>query len=86
MTYVIRYRPGLVKDVSRLPGNVLKRIDKTITELAAQPRPHGCLKLAAREGEYRVRVGDYRIVYVIDDPRREVEIRFIAHRREVYRE
>ena len=52
--------------------------------LAETPRPRGCKKLQGGEKEYRIRVGDYRIVYMIDDRAKAVDITRIAHRREVY--
>lgn len=51
----------------RLPSNLLKRIDKAILGLADDPRPPGCTKLAGYENLYRVRVGDWRISYSIED-------------------
>jgi len=56
-----------------------------LAKLADDPRPRLHRKLTACKGEYRVRVGDYRIVYTIDDPRRIVEIGIIADRKDVYR-
>jgi mRNA interferase RelE/StbE len=85
MSYSIRYGPGVERDLSRLPRSLLRRIDKAIIVLADVPRPHNCVKLAGHATLYRVRVGDWRIVYGIDDTRATVEIQIIAHRREVYR-
>jgi mRNA interferase RelE/StbE len=65
-------------------GSTRERIKTAIDGLAAEPRPAGVTKLAGLE-DYRVRVGDYRVVYAIDDARRMVLIARIAHRREVYR-
>lgn len=61
-----------------------ERIGAAIDALAAHPRPHGALRLAGRD-DFRVRVGDYRIVYAVDDAERVVLVARIAHRREVYR-
>jgi mRNA interferase RelE/StbE len=55
-----------------------------IDGLAANPRPVGCAKLAGRD-DYRIRVGDHRVVYAVDDAERLVMVARIAHRREVYR-
>jgi mRNA interferase RelE/StbE len=55
-----------------------------IDALALEPRPHGAVRLAGRD-DYRVRVGDYRVVYAVDDDERLVTVGRIAHRREVYR-
>jgi mRNA interferase RelE/StbE len=73
-----------VRDFRRLHGRVRDRVQKAIDDLAIEPRPPGAAKLAGRE-DYRVRVGDYRIVYAVDDEQRLVLVARIAHRREVYR-
>ena len=62
---------------------VYDRIIKQLISLSDNPRPHGVKKLHGREG-YRIRVGDYRILYVIDDNEKKVEIVSAAHRKEVY--
>ena len=61
------------------------RIVDAIQTLATDPRPRACKKLAGREAAYRLRVGDYRIVYTVNDREIIVEIIKIGHRREVYR-
>jgi len=61
-----------------------ERIGKAIDALAADPRPPGAVKLAGRD-DFLVRVGDYRVVYAVDDTERLVLVARIAHRREVYR-
>ncbi len=61
------------------------RIVAKITALASNPRPHGSEKLAGYEDRYRIRQGNYRVVYLIDDAGSEVTIYKIGHRREVYR-
>ena len=66
---------------SRTPNT--KHIIAAIRSLADNPRPSGCKKLVNRP-ERRLRVGDYRILYLVDDVRRTVSISAIAHRREVY--
>lgn len=61
-----------------------ERVAAAIDALGAEPHPHGAVRLAGRD-DYRIRVGDYRIVYAIDDEARLVLVARIAHRREVYR-
>ena len=73
-----------MKDYRRLHGSVADRIAAAIDGLAINPRPTGTAKLAGR-GDFRIRVGDYRIVYAVDDAERIVIIARIAHRRDVYR-
>jgi mRNA interferase RelE/StbE len=60
------------------------RIDQKILALANNPRPSGCKKLRGYKDHWRVRVGDWRLVYIIDDGARRVTITRVAHRREVY--
>jgi mRNA interferase RelE/StbE len=68
-----------------LPAAVVKKLSPAIDGLANNPRPKGCKKLQSqKENIWRIRVGDYRIVYLIEDVIKIVEIRRIAHRREVY--
>jgi len=86
MSYAIFYGPGVSKDMSRLPREVLRRVDKAIVMLGQTPRPSGCKKLSGQSSLYRVRVGDWRIVYEIDDARQRIAIRIVANRREVYRD
>jgi mRNA interferase RelE/StbE len=73
------------REFKRLPPEVVRKVDAAILELAQTPRPHGCTKLEGSESEYRVRVGDYRILYVIDGKAKLVTIAHVRHRREAYR-
>ena len=61
-----------------------ERIGAAIDALATEPRPHGAVKLAGRD-DFRIRVGDYRIVYSVEEAEQIVLVARIAHRREVYR-
>jgi mRNA interferase RelE/StbE len=70
--------------MEKLPTEVYDRVDGAILALANDPRPPGCTRLRGRD-DWRIRVGDYRIVCGIDDDRRVVEILAVAHRRDVYR-
>ena len=74
----------MARAYNRLHGPLRERIGSAIEALAADPRPPGAATLAGRD-DYRVRVGDYRIVYAVDDAARAVIVAQIAHRREVYR-
>ncbi len=62
-----------------------RRIVRRISSLADDPRPRGCEKLSSTLNRYRIRQGDFRIVYAIDDVRTTVTVVRIGHRREVYR-
>jgi len=72
------------RQIRRLPAQTQERVNKTIARLAENPRPPGVKKLTAREG-YRVRVGDYRILYQIDDDAKLVIIYRVMARGDVYR-
>jgi mRNA interferase RelE/StbE len=82
--YTIRVRASAERELRSLPKKDNRRVTKRLQALASDPRPHGVVKLAGEEG-YRVRQGDYRILYTIDDLSRVVEVTRIRHRREVYR-
>lgn len=84
-SYNLLIKRSAEKELKRLPPIDLRRIIDRIHGLAQQPRPAGCEKLSGDAERYRVRQGDYRIMYRIDDAARLVEIIKIGHRREVYR-
>ena len=73
------------KDLGRLSSGIHDRIIVAIQTLARNPRPPGCRKLSGTKGAWRIRVGDYRVVYEIADEIRIVRINRVRHRREVYR-
>ena len=72
------------KELKKLSGQLIARIVPRLENLASNPRPSGCKKLRGGDEEWRIRVGDYRVVYTIDDARLLVEVTRIRHRREVY--
>ena len=76
---------SVAKDLGPIPKRDVARILNRIEGLADNPRPEGCEKLTDRE-RYRIRQGDYRIVYEVQDDARIVTVVKIAHRREAYRE
>lgn len=84
MSYEVFIRRKAEKAIARLPDDVYGRMNDAINDLAADPRPPGCEKLTGREG-YRIRVGDYRAIYRVDDRERRVEVLRVAHRSSVYR-
>ncbi|MDQ3363109.1 MAG: type II toxin-antitoxin system RelE/ParE family toxin [Actinomycetota bacterium] len=61
------------------------RVDAAILALEEDPRPPGVEKMSGRVGEWRIRIGNHRVVYTVDDEAEIVEILVVAHRREVYR-
>jgi mRNA interferase RelE/StbE len=84
--YAVNLARSARKDLDRLPGQLFERILVTLSALGEDPRPHGCENLHAPDDGFRVRVGDYRILYDIDDARQEVVVLRVKHRREAYRE
>ena len=76
---------GAEKDLSRLSPEVFKRLVKAIRDLGDSPRSQGSKKLAGTPPGWRVRVGDYRIIYEIDDRAKRIRVLKVRHRREVYR-
>jgi mRNA interferase RelE/StbE len=82
--YRVLLRKSAAGELSRIPKKDLLRILERIRLLEEEARPQGREKLSAQE-RYRVRRGDYRIVYSIDDEKRTIEIFKIGHRSEIYR-
>ena len=83
--YAVRLSTAAVRDMRALPLAVEGRIEAKISALAEDPRPPGCRKMEGSANRYRVRVGDYRIVYAIEDKVLLVLVIRVGHRREVYR-
>ena len=84
MAYTVRLKPRAERDLDRLPIAIARRIWQRLLALEDEPRPPGISKLEGSDA-YRIRLGDYRAVFLIDDRLRVVEIVRVAHRREVYR-
>jgi mRNA interferase RelE/StbE len=85
MTYRVTITATAVKERKRLDATSRKRVDAALRSLVENPRPHGAKKLAGSKYDWRVRVGDYRILYEVDDNGRLITVWRIAHRKEVYR-
>jgi mRNA interferase RelE/StbE len=74
------------KDLDNLQSAVYQRILAALQDLADNPRPRGCVKLVTGVGEYRLRVGDYRVLYDVDDRDHTVTVLRVKHRSKVYRQ
>lgn len=86
MAYEIQFSHRAAKEFASLHADVQERLVPKIDSLGIDPRPRGCTKLeGSLKNAYRVRVGDYRLVYTIDDENSVLEIVRIGHRRDVYR-
>jgi mRNA interferase RelE/StbE len=84
--YKVLLKPSAVKDVDDIDRRVDRdRISKRIQALAENPRPYGAEKLEGFEAMYRIRQGDYRVVYEIDDAEKIVFVIKVRHRKDVYR-
>lgn len=84
MTYRVELESKARKAYLHLPKDVQSRLADALDDLERNPRPPGAKKLTGLEG-YRVRAGDYRVLYAIDDRERVVRVYLIGHRRDVYR-
>ncbi len=84
-SYSVEVKPRARKELESLPDNILAPVLRKLDSLRKAPRPAGCKKLKGYKDLWRVRVGDWRVVYIIDDSAKLVSITRIAHRRQVYR-
>ena len=82
--YSVQVKPSARAELEALPDNVLARLLQKMEALHDSPRPAGCKKLKGYKDQWRIRVGDWRVVYIIDDAAKLISITRIAHRREVY--
>jgi mRNA interferase RelE/StbE len=85
VSYQIEIKPSASKELEKLPRQIIPRIITAINELGKNPYPQGVRKLTGFEHTYRIRVGDYRILYNIYEKRLVIEIIRIRHRKDVYR-
>lgn len=85
MNYAVLLSARARRELASLTQEIVARIDPRIAALAENPRPPGCRKLKSTVGDaWRIRIGDYRVLYRIDDPARRVLVYHIGHRRDVY--
>ena len=85
MTYQIIITKSIQKQLDNLPNNIQERVYDKISQLAEEPRPDGVVKLKGYDNEYRIRIGDYRLVYEIQDEQLIVLLVQCKHRRDVYK-
>jgi mRNA interferase RelE/StbE len=83
-SYRLTFKRSAAKELDDLPAQVLARVVARVDSIAHNPRPVGCEQLSG-EKKYRIRQGDYRVVYSIDDAQSIVTVTKIGHRRDVYR-
>ena len=82
--YAISFARSARKDLEALDAKVVRRVFPKIEALAQQPRPSGCRKLVGAENLWRIRVGDYRVIYSINDQTELVDVVHIRHRSKAY--
>jgi mRNA interferase RelE/StbE len=85
MAYQVTFKASALKSLESIPKQTRRRLFDTAAKLHDEPRPGGAIKLKG-SALWRIRVGDYRILYLIDDDKGKVDVQIIAHRREVYRD
>ena len=83
--YEVYLERSAENDLRRLTPSIFHRILPHIKTLSGNPRPSGCRKITGSSNDWRIRIGDYRIIYEIDDESKTVRIMRVRHRREVYR-
>ena len=84
-SFDLQWRASTKKDLRGIPRDDVARIIATVAPLADEPLPRGSQKLGGSERTYRIRVGDYRIVYELLREAKVVEIQRVRHRKDVYR-
>lgn len=85
MIYRVEVAPAAARQLRKLDQQARRRVQAAVELLAQEPRPGGAKKLVGGQGEWRVRTGDYRIVYEIHDQVLVILVIAIGHRRDVYR-
>jgi len=86
VSYQVFIKPAAQRQLKKLTLNIQKDLIALIESLSEEPRPSGCKKLKQRQNQYRMRLGDYRIIYSIEDVTVIVRVIKVGHRRNVYEE
>jgi mRNA interferase RelE/StbE len=73
------------KSLSKLPSPIVQKIIPVLSSLATDPRPSGCKKLKGFENLWRIRIGNYRVIYSVDDVILLIDVREIGHRKDIYK-
>lgn len=83
--YEVYLEHAAERDLKRLADEIFQRIIAIISELSINPRPFGCRKIRGSRNDWRIRVGDYRIIYEIDEKEKQVRIMRVRYRKAAYR-
>lgn len=82
--YRIVFARSARKELEALPDSTAFRVLSRVEKLAMTPRPSGCRKLVGADNLWRIRIGDYRVIYSIDDTQRVVDVNGVRHRKDAY--
>jgi mRNA interferase RelE/StbE len=82
--YSVKFNRSAEKELDSLEAALVRRIFPKIEALAKEPRPHGCRKLHSEKYMWRIRIGDYRVIYAINDDEHTIEITGVRHRSKAY--
>ncbi len=83
--YVVTFARSARRELEGFPRSVVTRVVTRIESLGISPRPAGCRKLQGTGAFYRIRIGDYRVIYSVDDEKRVVDVVAVRHRSDAYR-
>jgi len=83
--YTVVFARSARRELERLEAGVAGRIISRVEALAEDPRPRGCVKLQGAADLWRIRIGDYRVIYSLNDDARLVDVRVVRHRSDAYR-
>ncbi|MGK7950847.1 MAG: type II toxin-antitoxin system RelE/ParE family toxin [Xenococcaceae cyanobacterium] len=84
--YQIKFKSSAAKEFRKLDSQIKERIREAVDRLTENPRPSGVVKLKGDDRLFRIRIGEYRIVYEIDDSAKLVRVTRVRHRKDVYRD
>ena len=84
-SYKVEWKNSAYKELQKLPRPIITRVVAAVSELSDEPFPHGVKKLVGSEFSYRIRIGDYRVVYEVFESRLIIEIVRVRHRKDVYK-
>jgi mRNA interferase RelE/StbE len=83
--YSVTFARSARKEVEKLHPSIARRVMQRIEALATIPRPSGVIRLQGHKNLWRIRIGDYRVIYSIDDAARNIDVSVVRHRRDAYR-
>ena len=83
-SFQVEWKNSASKELEKLPRQIITRVVAAVDDLSTNPYPHGARKLIGSERAYRIRIGDYRVIYHVFEKRLIVEIVRVRHRKDVY--